>query len=252
MSTQPLLPLKVTMSSSKTRFGGRHNSLSLYVAGFHLAWLDANGERWREVLALLAGHSRPEHGHSGSKHTIDPKYSWSGYNLDETTSDSVMKILFGTSVADELNRHLGLKDWVLFKGSYCLPRDRLNRFIASRCRDKTWCDAVRLKEAPAAVVAYLHSLSDTTEDDGIFGEVRSIKAPQAPPRERMRWRCEVCGHEGHREAFRERTVPGLAGSTGLNCPTCDYRPTDAVTNLLSGMVRGDVRRIPASIMYPAG
>lgn len=252
VATRILLPLAATLSSSKTRYGGRHNSLTLYVGGFHLAWLDANGDRYHEVHSLIARHAVGSRGQAGSKWTMDPKHSWSGYNLDDIASDEVMKALFGTSVADELNRHLGAKEWVLFKGRYCLPREKLNRFIGSRCRDKTWCDAVWLANAPASVVAHLRSLAANADEDDMFGEVRAIKPPAAPARERMRWRCEECSHEGHREGFRERTIPGLAGSTGLNCPNCDYRKTDAITSLLSGTVRGDVRRIPSTIMYPAG
>ena len=181
---------------------------------------------------------------------MDPKYSWSGYNLDDVASDEIMKALFGTSVVDELNRHLAAKDWVLFKDRYCLPREKLNRFIGSRCRDKTWCDAVWLKNMPATVAAYLRSLADEADDDVMFGEVRSLKPPTAPGRERMRYRCDDCGLEGHREAFKERYVPGLATSTGLNCPTCAYRQTDAISSLLAGPTRGNVRRLQSSIMYP--
>ncbi|NTG07225.1 hypothetical protein [Rhizobium rhizogenes] len=250
VDTRILLPLTATMSSSKTRYGGRHNSLSLHVGGFHLAWLDANGDRFHQVHSMIASHGAGDHGHSGSKWTMDPKYSWSGYNLDDVASDEVMKALFGTSVVDELNRHLGAKDWVLFKDRYCLPREKLNRFIGSRCRDKTWCDAVWLKNAPASVAAHIHSLADEADEDVMFGEVRTLKPPIPPARERMRWRCEECSHEGHREAFKERYVPGLATSTGLNCPNCDYRQTDAITSLLAGPTRGSVCRLPSSIMYP--
>lgn len=252
VDTRTLLPLTATMSSSKTRHGGRHNSLSLHVGGFHLAWLDTNGDRFHKVHSLLAGYGAGADGHSGSKWTMDPKYSWSGYNLDDIASDEVMKALFGTSVVDELNRHLGKREWVLFKDRYCLHREKLNLFIAKRCRDKTWCDAVWLKNTPASVAAYLRSLADEADEDEMFGEVRTLKPPAAPARERMLWRCEECAHEGHREAFRERTIPGLAGSMGLNCPNCDYRQTDALTGLIVGPIRGDVRRLPSSILYPQG
>lgn len=252
IATQTLLPLRATLSSSKTRYGGRHNSLSLYAGGFSIAWLDANGDRFHELHSLIASGKSGLQGQSGSKHTMDPKYSWSGYNLDEVASDAVMKAILGTSVVDELNRVLGKREWVIFKDRYCLPRERLNLFIAKRCRDKTWCDAVWLKNTPASIVDHLHSLSVRSDEDSFFGEVRTIKAPAAPARERMRWRCEECGLEGHRGAFRERTIPGLAGSTGLNCPTCDYRETGALASLISGLARGDVRPLPSSILYPAG
>lgn len=251
VEAKALLPLSVSMSSSKTRYGGRHNSLSLYVGGFSIGWLDANGDRWQEVHSLLVGHGKASStGHSGSKYTIDPKHSWSGYNLSPEASDHVMKALFGTTVKDELNRTLAREEWVLFKGAYCLPREKLNRFIASRCIDRTWCNAVRVKEMPTSVADHIRSIATAAVDDDFFGEVRSIKAPSAPHKERMRWRCEDCGHEGHVEAFKARYLPGLATSTGLNCPDCDYRTTKGINALLSGPTRGDVRRLPSRILYP--
>lgn len=251
MNDQILLPMMATLSSSKTRYGGRLTSLSLHVGGFLLGWLNAEYERYDQVLALLVGtQAQRSQGHSGSKHTIDPKHSWSGYNLDPEKADGVMRALFGTSVVDELNRVLGQKDWVIFKNAYCLPRERLNRFIGSKCRDRTWCDAVRFKESPPALVAYLKTLATENDEDDFLGAVASVRAPAAPPRERMRWRCEECCREGHRESFRERAIPGLAGSVGLDCPNCDYRKADAVTNLLRGTARGDVRRLPSTIIYP--
>jgi hypothetical protein len=100
------------------------------------------------------------------------------------------------------------------------------------------------------VAAHLHSLADEADEDVMFGEVRTLKPPTPPARERMRWRCDECSHEGHREAFKDRYVPGLATSTGLNCPKCDYRQTDAITSLLAGPTRGSVCRLPSSIIYP--
>lgn len=253
IKTKTLLPLAASMSSSKTRYGGRHHSLSLYVGGFSVGWLDANGDRWHEIHGLLSGYGKASStGHSGSKHTIDPKYSWSGYNLSPQASDDVMKSLFGTSVEDELNRTLAREEWVLFKRNYCLPREKLTRFISSRCRDRTWCNAVRVKEMPDSVVEHIRSIATAAEEDDFFGEVRAIKPPSPPRKERMRWRCEDCGREGHYEAFEERYLPGLATSTGLNCPHCHYRSTNGINALLSGPTRGDVRRLPSSIMYPEG
>lgn len=249
--TEVLLPVKAQLSSSKTRHGGRHNSFWLSAAGFHIARLDANGERWHQARDLLSQHAKPcGHGHSGSKYTMDPKHSWSNYNLDPEASDKVMRSVFGTSVCDELNRLLSQKQWVIFKRKYCLPQEKLRRFISTRCRDKTWCDAVRFREAEKSVVDYLLGLSCTADEDDFFGEVELVKAPKAPDRERMRWRCEECGLEGYREAFRERTIPGLAGSTGLNCPTCGERKTDAISSLLSGVAKGDVRQVSSKVMYP--
>lgn len=248
--TQALLPLTATISSSKTRYGGRHTSLTLRTGGFSLGWLDLYGEKFTKVQALLSGGTDRSNGHSGSKYTIDPKYSWSGYNLTPDRADEVMKAVFGTTVADELNRTLSQKVWVIFKGAYCLPHENLNRFIATRCRDRTWCNAVRFKEETPALISYLTDMDHECDDDDVFGSVLKLKPPTAPARERLVWRCEDCGHQGHRESFKERTLPGLAGSTGLNCPKCDYKAVGGVVGLLAGPTRGDVNPLPSTILYP--
>ncbi|NSZ73320.1 hypothetical protein G6L74_06130 [Agrobacterium tumefaciens] len=248
--TNILLPMTATISSSKTRHGGRHTSLSLRTGGFSLGWLDLYSEKYSKVQDLLSGAQDRTSGQSGSKYTMDPKYSWAGYNLPPEKADVVMKAVFGTSVVDELNRVLSQKPWVIFKDAYCLPRENLNRFIATRCRDRTWCNAVRFKEESKELVSYLRDMDHECDDEDVFGAALKLHPPKPPARERVIWRCDDCGHQGHREHFTERTLPGLAGPTGLNCPKCDFKHVSGIAGLLQGPTRGEVNMLPASILYP--
>lgn len=241
------LPLSLQISSSRQRHGGVHTSVSLFVSGFSIGWLDYRAAVGDLLIALGVGATT--NGHSGGKYTMNPKHLWRGYQFDD--GEPVIRALFGTSIVDEFNRNLAAGKYALLNGKYCLPAEKINRFFASRYRDRTWCDAVRMKECDKRVTEYLLALPYQIDDD-FHLEIRHLHPPEWSARPRMIWKCEDCGTEGHRETFRERTIPGLAGSVGLDCRQCGVRQVDAVHSLLAGQPRGNVVLQPSSVIYPAG
>lgn len=242
------LPLNLNITSSRERYDRTSRTLWVSTCGLNLTtrWIGSRHlERLSDILQPLDDPG--QHGHSGTKRTRDPKHHWSSYRVPADQADAVCQTIIGSTVADQVVRKILADEYVLYAEKYLLPEKHAWRFRRSRHRDQTWCDATRLLHAPAEFRAFIKSLPLAEIEAGELAP-RLIPAPP-PPLPRAVWRCESCGLEGHRNAFLERSVPGLSGSTGVDCPRCPPRHVDGVRLLLSGQPRGAVVRLESFAIY---
>lgn len=240
-----MAPLKIEIRQCfrRSRHGGSVGVVDFWIGGIWVGWLHPfESDRQSAVMAYARGGGSATTGKGG---TI--------WRLPD--ADAACSRLWGTEARDEIARALGEKEHVLLQPrppGYVLPAENVWRFARSRYRDRTWSKAIFLREIqPEAVGFLVANLGEPAEVGG--HDVRPLLLPAPKPRVRQEWACEQCGLKGHREAFRERTVPGLAGSVGLDCPSCPRREADSsIGALMRGNPRGRVARLESNVLLPMG
>lgn len=235
----------ITLSVHTSRNRGRRVSsmVDMWAGGVFLQWLHPFESGAQSVVVAYAR----EH---GKRINFSKRHdTWRLPNANE-----VCQAFWGTSLRDELVRAISSESRVYYapsKPGYVVGAGRLLEFYHSRCRDRRLGGAVRLKECCQEVKDFLLECA-TGEKRLISGlTVRDMVFPAVIPRVRLQWKCDTCGKNGFREAFRQRSIPGLAGSAGLDCPACPEREVSAVESLLAGTPRGLVVPQKSTVLLPA-
>lgn len=235
----------VTLSVHTSRNRGRRvsSTVDMWAGGVWLQWLHPFESGAQSVAVTYAREN-------GNRINFSKRHdTWRLPNANE-----VCKAFWGTSLRDELIRAVNRDSPVHYapsKPGYIVSEGKLLEFYHSRCRDRRLGGAVRLKECCQEVRDFLLE-SASGENRLISGlKVRDLTFPAAAPRTRLQWKCDTCGKTGFREAFRQRSIPGLAGSTGLDCPACPEREVSAVESLLAGTPRGLVVAQKSTVLLPA-